>query len=113
MARCNGLLMQGNHIYAPHTTVTALADLLRRGAGRQVIDKTGLDGFYDIEFWYAPGPATGPDAALVTEKLASTVPADAPEFFTAVRELLGLKLEPSKTSVEVLVVDSVERPTEN
>ena len=41
------------------------------------------------------------------------LPDDAPEFFTALQEQLGLKLQPEKTIVPVFVIDSIERPTEN
>jgi uncharacterized protein (TIGR03435 family) len=104
MARCSGFLWMGNNIFAPRTTIGAFANMLRSGAGRIVVDKTGLEGFYDIEFSYAdPRPRTSD---------APGDPANAPDFFTAVQEL-GFKLEPSKTQVEVVVIDRVERPTEN
>lgn len=105
MARCNGFLSTGNHYYAPRTTPAALASMLRSGAGRIVVDKTGLEGLYDVEFWYAAARLGGTDAPAG--------PDDAPEFFTAVQEQLGLRLVPSTTQVEVLVIDHVERPTEN
>ena len=38
---------------------------------------------------------------------------DAPNFFTAIKEQLGLKLEPTKGPVEVLVIDSIDRPTDD
>ncbi len=71
--------------------------------GRVVIDKTGLTGNYDFELTFAP-PARPSD-----------IPAsqDAPSIFTAVQEQLGLKLEAQKAAVEFLVIDHVERPTDN
>ena len=50
------------------------------------------------------GPAVNP---------ASAAAGDAASIFTVVQEQLGLKLEPSRAMVEVLVVDQIERPTEN
>jgi uncharacterized protein (TIGR03435 family) len=61
-----------------------------------------LHGTYSFTLKYTPrGAAT------------STDPADPPEFLTAVREQLGLKIEPEKTLVPVLVIDHIERPTVN
>ncbi len=106
MARCTGFVWRGNDIFAPHTTVAAMATMLRSPAGRLVVDKTGLEGFFDIEFSYATPQLGGRDAA-------PSNPGDAAEIFTAIQEQLGLKLEPSRSNVEVLVIDHVERPTEN
>ena len=106
MARCNGFLWTGNNIFAPRSTVAQIASFLRSGAGRIVVDKTALEGFYDVEFSYST-------PRLATADGTAPAPEDAPEFFTAVREQLGFKLEPSKTQVEVVVVDRIERPTEN
>lgn len=73
-------------------------------AGRMVVDRTGLTGAWDFELTFAP-ENRGPDAP----------PADpnAPSFFTAIQEQLGLKLEPTKGPVDVLVIDSAERPVED
>jgi uncharacterized protein (TIGR03435 family) len=106
MARCSGFLSTGTQVFAPHTTASAIAGFLRFGADRQVIDKTGLEGFFDVEFAWSPPRPAGADAAPAD-------PNEPPEFFTAVQEQLGFRLEPSKTQVEVVVVDRVERPTEN
>jgi len=65
--------------------------------GRPVIDKTGLEGAYDCEINWSQ---TDSDSA-------------AQFFFSAVRDQLGLNLQPSKGPVEVLVIDSISRPTEN
>jgi len=64
---------------------------------RPVIDKTGLTGIFDIHLEYAPNP----DAS------------DGPSVFSAVQEQLGLKLSPDKGAKDVLVIDSIERPSEN
>jgi uncharacterized protein (TIGR03435 family) len=79
--------------------------------GRVVVDKTGLQGLYDVKMEFTPeGPATagpaGPEAAPPIDPSGSS-------YFTAIQEQLGLKLESSKGPVEVLVIDSVSRPSEN
>lgn len=76
---------------------------------RAVVDKTGLTGEYDMELTWTP------------EELP-TLPADpdqarpdpnGPSIFTALQEQLGLRLEPSKGPVEMLVIDSAEKPAQN
>ena len=67
---------------------------------QRVMNRTGLTGEFDVDLRFTP------DAS----------PAAAPQFpsiFTAVQEQLGLKLEASRGPVEVIVIDSVERPTPN
>ena len=64
-----------------------------------VVNKTGLTGRYDFTLKWSPDESKPID--------------DAPSIFTAVQEQLGLKLQPVKAPVEVLVVDSVEHPTAN
>lgn len=76
-----------------------LATMLQHPAGRPVLDKTGLTGSYDLKLDFSPDPST--DSAL-------------PSIFTALQETLGLKLEPQKIPVQVLVIDRANRtPTEN
>lgn len=87
-------------------TMDRLASLLRPATGRPVVNKTGLAGIYRMKVLFARTPA--PDTPPVESPPAD----DAPSVFTAVGEL-GLKLEPSRTEGEVLVVDRIERPTEN
>jgi uncharacterized protein (TIGR03435 family) len=74
------------------------------GVGRAVVDRTGLTGTFDINLRFTPEPPAG----VNNQSVASS---DAPSLFTALQEQLGLKLEPSRSPVEVLVIDSVERPT--
>jgi uncharacterized protein (TIGR03435 family) len=74
--------------------------------GRPIVDKTGLTGQYDFTLRWTPF-APGPGAASVdpAEQL--------PSLFAALEEQLGLKLIVHKEQVEVIVVDSVEKPSEN
>jgi len=92
--------------------VQALSSILRR----TVIDKTGLTGRYDVKLHWTPEgagnavPGPGPAGAVVPEP----PPVDrGPALFTAVEEQLGLKLESARGPVEVVVIDSVHRPSEN
>ena len=86
---------------------SALAQAFSGPAGRMVIERTGLTGGWDFELSYAVegGGRGGADAPPVDP--------NAPSLFTAIQEQLGLRLEPTKGPVEVLVIDSVEKPTED
>jgi uncharacterized protein (TIGR03435 family) len=83
-------------------SVSQLALNLQAIAGRIVVDKTGLGGRYDIELTYE-----NPQAVISPgQKLR-----EAPPLPTALQDQLGLKFESSRGPVDVLVIDSVERPT--
>lgn len=75
--------------------------------GRYVVDRTGLTGPYDFVLTFAPEPPRGP---LPPGVELPPVDPNAPSLFTALQEQLGLKLEATRGPVEVLVVDSVDRP---
>jgi uncharacterized protein (TIGR03435 family) len=86
-----------------------IANVLRGPVGAPVTDETGLKGRYDIDLKWTPDPiqstpgaATGPAAADPT----------GPSIFTAIQEL-GLRLEPRKSSIELFVIDSIEKPDPN
>ena len=82
--------------------LTQLATSLGTGVDRVVVDRTGLSGLFDFELtWSSGGFAVGAPAAAD----------NSPSIFTAVQEQLGLKLDPSRGPVDVLVIESVERPT--
>jgi uncharacterized protein (TIGR03435 family) len=80
---------------------------------KPVIDKTGLSGLFDVELKWSPDE-TGSQAAPAGDS-GQPAPAvdEGPSIFTAVREQLGMELKPAKGPVTVLVIDSVERPSEN
>jgi uncharacterized protein (TIGR03435 family) len=99
------------------TSMTELADALSKGELRRtVIDKTGLLGNFDILLhWTIELPVQVPTADDAGRVAAPTVPAETagPSIVTAIQEQLGLKLESGKGPVKVLVIDHVERPSEN
>ncbi|HEY2857955.1 MAG TPA: TIGR03435 family protein [Terracidiphilus sp.] len=88
-----GMFLEGVTMFA----VGEMLSTQRQTLGRIVEDRTGLTGRYKMELAFQFTP---PDP-------------DGPSIFTAVREQWGLKLEPAKGSLEVLVVDSAQPPTEN
>lgn len=88
-------------------------ELFARGisnrVGRAVIDRTGLTGNWDFELTFAPEALPGQQLPPGAEPPPPADP-DQPNFFTAVQEQLGLKLDATKGPVEMLVIDSVQRP---
>jgi uncharacterized protein (TIGR03435 family) len=105
----NGTTIRNGNAYITVTgsdhTVALLAEQLSQTLGRVVVDKTGLDGRYELTLkWSTDETAAGPGATS----------ADAgPSIFTAIQEQLGLKLESGKGRVPILVVDHLEKPSEN
>jgi len=75
--------------------------------GRTIIDKTGLPGMYDIHLEFSQ--ELGPNAHVAGDPDA--VPK--PDLFQALQQQLGLKLVSAKDPIDVIVVDQVDRPTEN
>ena len=87
------------------------ADALGRIVARPVLDRTGLPGTFDLAITFSPELQQPVD--LPPGIVPPRIDRDAPSIFTAVQEQLGLKLEPARGPVDVLVIDSVERPTPN
>jgi uncharacterized protein (TIGR03435 family) len=106
----------GGHIEAQKSRMPGLAASLSIWAGRPVLDMTGLTGYYDykLDFSVDPGLMQGVFAEKAAAIAARAGATDGPSIFTAVQEQLGLKLEPRKAPVEILVIDHAEKvPTEN
>jgi uncharacterized protein (TIGR03435 family) len=74
---------------------------LRVATGTTVLDRTDLEGPFDIDLEWADPTASVADQAADVAR---------PSLFTAVREQLGLKLEASQESMDFLVIDNIERP---
>jgi uncharacterized protein (TIGR03435 family) len=95
-----------------------LVRLLSEQLGRGVLDQTGLKGNYDFTLKWTPEPGEGmmlggPEGANPGPESAPPPESSGPSIFTAIQEQLGLKLEPTKAPAEVLVIDHVEKPSEN
>jgi uncharacterized protein (TIGR03435 family) len=87
--------------------VSALVDTLKREFRLPIADKTGLDGKYDFKLEFAPH---APGALSTTPDTDDS----APDLITAVQQQLGLKLNPTKVKVDVVVVERANMvPTEN
>jgi uncharacterized protein (TIGR03435 family) len=82
-------------------TADKIASMLARQVDREVLNRTGLSGEFDIQLDFAPDSGNCPSAA------------DAPSLYTEIQQQLGLKMESGKGTVEVLVVDRVERASED
>jgi uncharacterized protein (TIGR03435 family) len=99
-----------DHISAQHMPMAQFAERLSRVADRPVVDSTGLQGAFDFELKWTPENAE----AKPVENARGPITDAPPSLFTAIEEQLGLKLEPRKAPVEILVVDHAEKvPSEN
>lgn len=88
--------------------------LLASRLDRPVIDKTGIMDQFDFHLEFSPANTTSGVLSQDGIDGASVAPSpEGPSIFTAVQEQLGLKLAPGKGPVEVLVIDHVEKPSEN
>lgn len=115
-AICNGILgippsMPGrSRLGGRNVTIGFMADMLsqRVDLGRPIVDATGLKGTFDFLLEFTP-------ESKVPAPLGSNASPDpdGPSFQQAVEDQLGIKLQPRKTSMEVMVLEHVEHPSEN
>ena len=107
---------RGLTISAHGASTPAIARMISGQIGATVVDRTGLTGAYDFRLQFAADegvhpmmmPRGGPPSS------GAAGPGDAgPSIFTAVQEQLGLKLVAEKQSVDVVVIDHIEQPSEN
>jgi uncharacterized protein (TIGR03435 family) len=93
---------------ARSATTTEFTYILQRSAfDRPVLDRTGLTARYDFDLEFAP------DESLFGGLLKSPVDSTRPGIFAAIQEQLGLKLEATRGPVDSIVIDKIERPSEN
>jgi uncharacterized protein (TIGR03435 family) len=104
-APCGNLRNSPGHAKGYWLTAQDLAGSLSFFLQVPVLDKTGLPGKYNIDLQWTPE----------TTRMQGSTPSDtaAPSIFTALQEQLGLKLVSAKTPVHMLVIDQVDRPSEN
>jgi uncharacterized protein (TIGR03435 family) len=96
-------------------TMADLAVAFSHLTGQTVVDKTGITGRFPVHLTFVLDDKTPQVPAAAPGDAGSPLPSvDAgPSIFAAVQEQLGLKLEPGKGPVEVLVIDHAEKPSEN
>jgi uncharacterized protein (TIGR03435 family) len=120
---CRAFIPGDGGIHGISVSMSDFAEILANWSGREVIDKTGIDGLFDLVLpRVVPanaltlnanpfGRGGGPPAPGAGEKENRFAP-DLPTVFTAI-EQFGLKLEATKGPVDVLVIDDIQKPTEN
>jgi uncharacterized protein (TIGR03435 family) len=109
MARCaiGGAL---GHLTADSIDMSQLANALTSSTDRVVLNRTNLNGRFNVELHWTPDLDGPPPATPHANPAAADAP---PPLVTAIQEQLGLKLEPATASIEVLVIDRADRPTPN
>jgi len=108
MLRCGGTTRPGS-VSVHGMPLNAFTRLVGPIVGRIVINRTGLEGDWDLDLEFTaegPNPPGGPPPGA-----PASAASDLPSVFTAVQEQLGLKLESTRAPVEVVVVERLERPT--
>jgi uncharacterized protein (TIGR03435 family) len=97
----------GVRLRATNETIVQLTSQLQAYTGRPVIDRTGLNGAFDFTLtWLQESQGGTPGVVPVDSR-------GLPTLFTAVREQLGLSLDAAKFPMPLIVIDSIQRPTEN
>jgi uncharacterized protein (TIGR03435 family) len=94
------------HVGARDTSMAQFAGYLAHSVSRPIVDQTGLTGRYDLTL-----DTISYSVVVAPNRAEPDLPA--PDFLDALREQLGLKLESTKAPVPILVIDHVERPSEN
>jgi uncharacterized protein (TIGR03435 family) len=89
----------GGRIVSKGQPLDRVISALSMAVSRAVVDRTALQGPFDVDLQWGADVGT-----------AVTI-SDTPSIFTALQEQLGLRLQPSRGLVDVLVIDNVERPT--
>jgi len=96
------VMLATNLIAGGSVAPALLAQALRGPVGAPLVDRTGLQGFFDIDIHYTPDRTISGNDTVIPEY---------PTLITAIQEQLGLKLEQHREPQQVLVVDHIEMPT--
>ena len=101
------------HLAGTRLTMDVLATVLSRDLETDALNRTGLPGKYDFQLDWTPDSGPCRVAADTPGGSAAADPSGLPSLYTALQQQLGLKLEPSKGPVDTLILNRVERPSEN
>jgi uncharacterized protein (TIGR03435 family) len=105
LSRC-GLTQRAGVINMGGFPIDALVRVLSSTVGRVVVNRTGLEGNWDLDLEYAPDLSAGG----AVDQSATT---DRPSIFAALQEQLGLRLEAGRAPVPVVAVDDIRRPADD
>ena len=112
--RCRRMVSPRGKVDIEGGTLSMFAGLLGMVLDRPVIDKTGITSYFEIHLVFSPDDSAAPRPVTADPGASAAVRApDAPGIFQAIQEQLGLRLVPAKGPVDVLVIDHIERPSEN
>ena len=104
----------GGDVSAFNATIGEFINFMTRNVklDRPIVDRTGITGRYDFTLDWTPDDSQfGGTGGKLTPPAES--PTTWPSLYTAIQEQLGLKLEATKAAADVLVIDRVEKPSEN
>jgi len=96
------------HLSGQNVAMDYFAFFLSRVLPLSVVNKTGLPDRYDVKLHYVPEGRPGGDGGA-----PAPLPFDGPDLITALRDQLGLRLEKGRGPVQYLVIEHVEKPSEN
>jgi uncharacterized protein (TIGR03435 family) len=111
--RRRGMMINNGKVTANDAQLSMLVTALSRNLGRTIIDKTGLTGNYDFSLQWADNEGSAAPGADGAASAGAGAADPGASIFTAVQEQLGLKLESTKAPTDVIVIDHIERPSEN
>jgi len=110
----NGSLRVSAHgLIGTAVPLPLFASVLGQQLGRTIIDKTGLPGRFDMKLQWVPDMEPSPVGADDSANRSSPSDLSSPSIFTAVREQLGLELQSTKGPTGFLIIDHVEKPSDN
>jgi uncharacterized protein (TIGR03435 family) len=110
--------MRPGQLTGQGVSMAELIMILSQQLERIVLDQTGLKGNYDFTLQWSPDQTSsaivqGPEGGKPVVDNTPPPESSGPSIFTAIQEQLGLKLESTKGPVDVLVIEHIERPSEN
>jgi uncharacterized protein (TIGR03435 family) len=98
---------EGAHLPARNATVADMAAVMQRTLfNKPVVDKTGLTGRFDFDLEWLPDETQ-------FGGFRATAESTKPDLFAAIQQQLGLKLDATKGPIEAMVIDKIQRPSEN
>ena len=110
---CRNVVAAGGSVDLEGGTLSMLAGLLGLILDRPVIDKSGTTDYFEIHLKFSRDDSAAPQLATADPGASAVTAPDVPGIFQVIQEQAGLKLVLAKGPVDVLVIDHIERPSED